>query len=629
MGPASVDMGMLLDRVRVRRNLRMVALVLAGLWIGVAPAASQVWELVWADEFETDGPPDPSAWTFETGGGGWGNQEAQFYTNRPENARVEDGRLVIEARREAYQGSDYTSARLITRDKATWRYGRFEIRARLPGGRGTWPAIWMLANNDVYGDSYWPDNGEIDIMEYVGYDPDTVHGTIHTYLNNHTNGRQSGASYELPTAEEAFHVYAVEWSPEKIDFFVDDVIYHTYTNTGLGWQIWPFDQPFFLILNVAIGGTWGGAQGIDDSIFPVQLEIDYVRVYKDIQGEPQVTLTAPAAAQTLAPEASLTLTADAADEDGTVAQVAFLQGDGVLGTDAEPPYALTVTDLAAGCYRVAAEVTDDQGKTRRSETVPVTVGDGACGQAPYLMTPHPVPGTIEAEYYDLGGANVGYRDLDAANGGGGIRAAEGVDIAAHDEGGSYVTGIASREWLAYTVDVAETGPYTLALWVADDGAGGAVRLDVDGVDATGTVGFETGDGWRAVQVPGVRLETGVRQLRLNLRASGFRLDRLTLTPEFSTPVEPTDTPHTFRLAQNYPNPFNPTTTIAYDVAAPGPVALTVFNGFGQQVATLVEGHRPAGRHQAVFDAGTLPSGTYFYRLTTPSGTLTRAMTLLR
>jgi len=247
----------------------------------VRPTSREItWEPVWGDEFGGQGLPDGSKWTYETGGDGWGNQEQQFYTREdPDNARVEDGTLIIEARKESHQGSAYTSARLNSRE--SWTYGRVEVRAKVPAGRGTWPAIWMLADNDTYGDQYWPDNGEIDIMEHVGYDEGVIHGTVHTEAFNHIDGTQKGSSRSVETATTAFHTYALEWTPGEIRVAVDGQTYFTFQNREqYGWQEWPFDQPFHLLLNVAVGGTWGGAEGIDDSAFPERMVLDYVRVYK-------------------------------------------------------------------------------------------------------------------------------------------------------------------------------------------------------------------------------------------------------------------------------------------------------------------------------------------------------------
>lgn len=238
------------------------------------------WQLVWSDEFETDGLPNASKWNYDTGGHGWGNQELQYYTaQRAENARVENGKLIIEARRENWNSNEYTSARMITKGKGDWTYGRFEIRANLPSGRGTWPAIWMLPTQWTYGNGGWPDNGEIDIMEHVGHDPGWIHGSVHTNKYYWKINTQKTAKIRVADAQTAFHVYEMEWSPEKIEVFVDSVKYFSFANEGKGWEVWPFDKDFHLLLNIAVGGAWGGAQGVDNSIFPQRLEVDYVRVY--------------------------------------------------------------------------------------------------------------------------------------------------------------------------------------------------------------------------------------------------------------------------------------------------------------------------------------------------------------
>lgn len=243
------------------------------------PLHAQIWELKWSDEFEVPGLPDNTKWGYDVGGGGWGNNELQYYTNaRLENARVENGVLIIEAIKELYGGRNYTSARLITKYKGDWKYGRIEVRAKLPGGTGSWPAIWMLPTDWEYGG--WPSSGEIDIMEYVGYDPGVVHGTVHTAAYNHTLGTQKGASYSVPDAETEFHIYSIEWTVNKIDFYIDTKKYFTFYNMT-GWEKWPFDKRFHLLLNIAVGGNWGGVQGVDDDIFPIRMEVDYVRVYQD------------------------------------------------------------------------------------------------------------------------------------------------------------------------------------------------------------------------------------------------------------------------------------------------------------------------------------------------------------
>ncbi len=238
-----------------------------------SPAA---WRLVFADEFDTPGPLDPAKWGYEIGS--LRNQEAQYYTSRPENVRVENGMLVIEARKEAYQGYGYTSASVNTRGRFELVYGRLEVRAKLPTGDGSWPAIWLLGTNiDEVG---WPACGEIDVMENVGFEPTRIYGTIHTAAYNHVAGTSKGSSLTVSDPWRDFHIYAMEWYPDRVDLFVDDQKYFTFRNEGTGSRTWPFDKPMYLLINLAIGGTWGGQRGIDDSRFPQRYYVDYVRIYK-------------------------------------------------------------------------------------------------------------------------------------------------------------------------------------------------------------------------------------------------------------------------------------------------------------------------------------------------------------
>ncbi|WP_420386650.1 glycoside hydrolase family 16 protein [Roseivirga sp.] len=239
-------------------------------------------ELVWQDEF--DGRElDTTKWTAYVGNGcpelcGFGNHEAQYYTDRPENINLAHGILTITALADSFKTNAYTSAKLVTRNKGDWKYGRVEVKARIPEGRGNWPAIWMLSTENTYGG--WPRSGEIDIMEHVGYDQGNMHGTVHTQSFNHRIGTQKGDSVQIEDISQKFHVYAIEWDENKIDFYMDDQLYNTFENTGQGPDDWPFDQPFYLILNLAVGGDWGGKMGIANDVFPNRFEIDYVRVYQ-------------------------------------------------------------------------------------------------------------------------------------------------------------------------------------------------------------------------------------------------------------------------------------------------------------------------------------------------------------
>jgi beta-glucanase (GH16 family) len=235
-------------------------------------------KLVWSDEFNYTGLPDSTKWSYDIGGHGWGNNEAQYYTTKNKNnARVANGKLIIEARKEKKDSNAYTSARLITRGKTSWQYGFIEVRAKLPKGRGTWPAIWLLADTKPL---QWPDDGEIDIMEHVGFDPGKIYATIHCKKYNHTIGTQQSGIKNLRSYNSAFHVYQLHWNKDSISMAIDGQKYFTFFNDHTGYDAWPFDNAMYLLLNIAVGGNWGGKKGINTNIFPQRLEIDYVRVWQ-------------------------------------------------------------------------------------------------------------------------------------------------------------------------------------------------------------------------------------------------------------------------------------------------------------------------------------------------------------
>jgi beta-glucanase (GH16 family) len=253
----------------------------------VAPVAASAplavptgYRLVWSDEFDRDGLPDAARWAYDTGmnKAGWHNRELQYYSGpRAENARVQGGRLVITARKESlstapdWGGQRYTSTRLITQGKGEWTYGFYEIRAKLPCGKGTWPAIWTL-NREVI----WPAGGELDIMEHIGRDPGRVFSSVHTAAGHGAN--PAGGGRQVPDVCTAFHDYQMHWTADTVRFGIDGVVHFEYKNPRTGPDRWPFDKPQFLILNIAVGGDLGGA--VDDAVFPVAMEVEHVRVYQ-------------------------------------------------------------------------------------------------------------------------------------------------------------------------------------------------------------------------------------------------------------------------------------------------------------------------------------------------------------
>ena len=269
-----------------RRNLGLTSgmllfIILFTFWGCEVDETQQVitkTKLVKADEFDQDGAPDASMWTFDIGTGmnGWGNNELQYYTDRPENVVVQDGMLKITVRKESFMGSSYTSARIITKGLFERDYGRFEARMKLPWGQGIWPAFWLLgADCD---EVVWPQCGEIDIMEYRGQEPTVIHGSVHG--PGYSGGEAITKSYKLndDRFDTDFHVFGIEWGPEYINYYVDDVLYNQITPDDVPGE-WVYDDPFYILINVAVGGSFVGSPGVNTS-FPQTMLVDYVRIYE-------------------------------------------------------------------------------------------------------------------------------------------------------------------------------------------------------------------------------------------------------------------------------------------------------------------------------------------------------------
>src|SRR5262245_996802 len=339
------------------------------------------WTLIWSDEFnEPNGSGvNPQKWTMETGGWGWGNNELEYYTNRLQNAYLEDGSLVIKAINETYTGSDgvtrnYTSARLKTQDKFAQAYGRFEARIKIPYGQGIWPAFWMLGSDIAQ--NGWPRCGEIDIMENIGKEPSTVHGTVHG--PGYSGGAGIGAAYALPNGErfaDAYHIYVVEWQPGLIRWYVDGNLYKTVATNDLpAGRAWVFNHPFFLLLNVAVGGNWPGNPDAS-TVFPQFMLVDYVRVY-----QPRTVSVSAASydGRVLAPDSIAT------------AFGANLATANQIATESPLPTSLNGTTVmvkdSSGAERLAplffvapAQINyqNPMGTTAGEATITITSGDGA------------------------------------------------------------------------------------------------------------------------------------------------------------------------------------------------------------------------------------------------------------
>ncbi len=604
-------------------------LALAGLLsAGFVAPAHATYSLVWADEFN-GAALSTTDWNYDVGTGcpslcGWGNNELEYY--RPQNVIVTGGNLVITAKAESFAGSSYTSGKITTMGKHSFQYGRIEMRAKLPTGGGMWPAFWMMPEANVYGG--WAASGEIDIMEAANATT-SVGGTIH-YGGTYPANTSSGGSYSMGGASfaNAFHIYAVEWEPDTIRWYVDGALY--FTSTSAQWYSGgapgnpraPFDQPFYILLNLAVGGNYTGctSAGCVTTNLPQQYLIDYVRVYADIVNTaPTVSITSPAGSGV--PAGSITIDATASDPDGTIAKVEFYNGSSWLGEDTTAPYSFAWNSVGDGCYDVNVRAIDNQGGVA-TDHVDLTVGTG-CGQAPFLGAPFGFPTRVQAEAYDAGGEGVAYRDADATNNGGQYRASEGVDIeTCTDAGGGYDVGwINPGEYVEYTVSVPASGNYPINVRVASQSAGGALHLEFNGHDATGNIVVPVTGGWQTWTTVSTTatLTAGPQVMRFVPTAGAFNLNYFDIVSAPAA-VLPDGGPARDILHAAYPNPFNRTMAIRYDLQARAPVRLAIFDVRGGLIKTLLAGETiDAGSHEVIWDGRdetgrVAATGIYFYRL---------------
>lgn len=498
----------------------------------VPDSYSQNYKPVWSDEF--DGTSiDLTKWGFDTGGGGWGNNELENYTNRPANAYIQNGCLVIKAIKESYGGMNYTSARLKTQGKFSFKYGKIEASMRLPYGKGIWPAFWMLGDNITT--VSWPKCGELDIMEMVGggsAGDRTTYGTAHWDANGH---KSYGLNYALPSGKfsDNFHVFSMIWDQQKITWQIDGKQFCAIDITPA--ELSAFQNNFFIILNLAVGGNWPGSPDVT-TIFPQTMEVDYVRVYKMGDLIPDVTVSSPENFSSFPANSNIKLAVNANVVSGVITNVEFYQDAMKIGETAIAPYEMNWKNVAPGNYKIKAKAYSTQGYSTLSETVNVIVGSGFT-TAPYGGTPARIPGIIETENFDMGASGKAYFDSDELNSGSVYRTS-GVDIeACSDTGSGYNIGwIADNEWLLYTVNVKQDGTYQFIARTAATVATGKFQIEIDGVDVTGVLSAPNTGGtqkWVSVASGNVTLKAGTHTMKFFAKTGGFNLNKIDVYPPSS------------------------------------------------------------------------------------------------
>ena len=384
--------------------------------------------LVWADEFNYTGKPDASKWNYEvgTGDGGWGNGEAQCYTNREENAYVDQGYLTITAKKESYSGSDYTSARITTKSKGDWKYGYIEMRAMIPTGAGTWPAFWLMPTDSKYGG--WPNSGEIDIMETTGHNPSYIQGTVHTNVSGHAG---SGGGTSISNSTTAWNKYAIEWTEQAIKFMVNDKVYYTYNHLStFDYTKWPFDQRFFVILNLAMGGNMGGS--ISSSFTQAEFKVDYVRVYQKVDRTDSQKPDKPSIKKYLSSYNSITLEWDKVNDNQGIKQYDIVVNNKQIGATVSNRYVIKDLDASTN-YKVQIVAVDYNNNWTISDAVNIMT-----------LTETTLPGKLYGHAYSDATQNVSI-------------------TSSSDTGGGNVLQIPANTTVSYNVKCTTGGAYHLSL----------------------------------------------------------------------------------------------------------------------------------------------------------------------
>ncbi|HRI46539.1 MAG TPA: family 16 glycosylhydrolase [Ignavibacteriaceae bacterium] len=515
----------------MKMNLAKYVLIILLSLIFNVNLFSQNYQLVWSDEFNGTSL-NTNDWTYEIGPNP-ANNELQYYTNRIHNLYLEDGSLVIRALSEIYGGMNYTSARIKT--KLNWKYGKIEARIKLPYGQGIWPAFWMLGQN--INSVGWPACGEIDIVELVGGGPgrdNRCYATLHWEQNGHAS---YGSNYTLPSGifADDYHIFTATWTPQKVECFVDGIRYFVIDITPAGLS--EFHAPYFIILNLAVGGNWPGNPN-SSTIFPQYMYVDYVRVYQDAASVPTVVLTAPQN-NAIIPTGQDVIIKSGVQFSGEIAKVEFYQDAVKIGETSTSPYEWKWRTPSPGCYKLSAKAYSSEGFYSKSQTVSVKIGSD-CIEAPYSGNPINIPGIIETENFNVGGQGIAYNDLTPVNSGGSYRTDEGVDIQeCSDVNGGYNIGwVSPSEWLNYFVNISETAEYNFEVRYSSASGGGSLHIEIDGVNVTGPITLEGTIGWQTWNTAikeNIALQAGVKNLRIVVDSGEFNLNKIEVYKPNTTP----------------------------------------------------------------------------------------------
>ncbi|MBW8000888.1 MAG: family 16 glycosylhydrolase [Planctomycetes bacterium] len=523
------------------KHFKFSAVIVITMLISTVCFAGGGYKLVWEDQFDGD-KINHENWGHMIGDGalygipdGWGNHELQYYTERKENSYIEDGKLVLAAKKEDYQGMNYTSARVVSHHRKDLKYGKIEARIKLPSGKGQWCAFWMMPTDSAYGK--WPLSGEIDILEATNASPDRVmssifYGAPWPGMEHISRFSEEGWEKKGDLSQE-YHVYTLEWQPYEMRWYFDGRLYsaqNKWFTTAAPYPA-PFDKEFYLLFNIAVGGS-GPGDPDETTVWPMKMYVDWVKVYQSDNLPPMLKILSPKDNANVPAGKPIEIKVEALDVDGSIDRVEFYdESDELIGKKTSPPYTLN-WDTGDGCYKVTVKAYDNDDFVNAAH-VTLTKGVG-CPQLPYHGKAMSIPGRIEAEDFDKGIQDEAYHDSDRGNNGGQYRKNSDVDIVIGEKGAGYALGwMMSGEWLEYAVNVAKSGSYDVKFRVASEPGTGKFRLEFDGVAKTDALEVGKTGGWESytdIVVKGVELEAGEHIMKFFVVFEGLNLDYIEFTP---------------------------------------------------------------------------------------------------
>ncbi|MBW8002795.1 MAG: family 16 glycosylhydrolase [Planctomycetes bacterium] len=508
------------------QSSKLALLLLLALFLLSGCGVQKSYKLVWSDEFNSK-PIKASNWQHEVYPGVVSTaQQVQYYTDRRENSFIKNGRLIIQADKEKYDISNYTSARLNSYGKFDFLYGKVEARIKMPKGQGIQSKLWLLPVDLNYG--VWAASGQIDVVGVNGQNPKEIAGGI--YFGSHGHGSDHIAksfSDQRTDFSRDFHVYTLEWQPYEMRWYVDEKLYaiqNDWSTTG-GLYPAPFDKPFYLGMNISI------AREVDENIsWPQQMAVDWIRVYETVGNNkpPQVKITSPADKAILSGDVIVEV--DASDPEGKLKKVQFYKNDELIGESTRPPYSFNWPAID-GCYKIRARAIDTQDYVG-ADGISIEYGIG-CPPEPFSGVPAQIPGKIEAEDFDKSVKGESYYDTDTGNAGGAYRRDVSVDIQDCEEGGFDIGWMITDEWLQYTVNVAKSGTYDIICRVATPQDGAKIHIEFDGENKTGTMAIPNTGDWQKytdLVAKNVELKAGKQVMKLFVEYEGLNLNYIEIKP---------------------------------------------------------------------------------------------------